>query len=389
MKKTLLLAALAVVALGASAQKKKAAESPKKIGYTFTDTKINPATSVKNQASSGTCWSFSGVAFIESDLIKNGKGEHDLSEMWIVRHTYLDKAIKYARMHGNSTLSAGGATHDVFNAIDAYGIVPEEVYTGLNYGTEKHQHGELDNVLKAYMDAVIKNPNRTLSTAWIAGVNGILDAYLGAVPKQFTYQGKEYTPRSFADALGIKGSNYQSYTSFTHHPFGTEFAVEVPDNWAWGLSKNVPLSELIAVVDRAIENGGTIFWASDVSEKGFQHNKGFAVLPDWTTVDTELAGSEAAKWTTMTAKEKEEARTKYDVVLPEIEVTQELRQKGFDNYQTTDDHGMQIVGSAVGADGKKYYKVKNSWDVGNPYGGYFYVSVPFLAAKTTNLVVAK
>lgn len=389
MKKVLLLAALAVVALGASAQKKKKADEPKKIGYTFTDQKINPATSVKNQAASGTCWSFSGLAFVESDLIKNGKGEHDLSEMWIVRHTYLDKAIKYARMHGTVNFAGGGATHDVFNVIDQYGIVPEEAYKGLNYGTTKHQHGELDNALKAYMDAVIKNPNKTLSTAWIAGVNGILDAYLGEVPEKFTYQGKEYTPKSFAAELGLKGSNYQSYTSFTHHPFGTEFAVEVPDNWAWCLSKNVPLAELISIIDKTLENGGTILWASDVSEKGFQHNKGFAVLPNWETVDMELAGSEAAKWTTMTAKEKEDARTKFDSVLPEMEVTQESRQKGFDNYQTTDDHGMQIVGTAIGADGKKYYKVKNSWDTGNLYGGYFYVSVPFVAAKTMNIVVAK
>ena len=389
MKKALLLTAAALLAVGTSAQKKAPKAETPKAAYTFADVKINPATSVKNQAASGTCWSFSGIGFLESELLKNGKGEHDLSEMWIVRHAYLDKAIKYARMHGTINFAGGGATHDVFNVVDAYGIVPEEAYAGLNYGTEKHQHGELDKVLEAYMKAVISNPNRTLSTAWIAGVNGILDAYLGEAPQKFTYKGKEYTPKSFAAELGLKGSNYQSYTSFTHHPFGVEFAVEVPDNWAWGLSKNVPLAELISIIDKAIEQGGTVLWASDVSEKGFQHSKGFAVLPDWTTVDMDLAGSEAAKWTTMTAAEKEKARLSFDKVLPEVKVTQESRQQGFDNYQTTDDHGMLIVGTATGPNGEKYYKVKNSWDVNNPYGGYFYVSVPFVAAKTLNIVVPK
>lgn len=388
MKKTLFTLAFAclfLVGFSSTKTSPKKAETPK--GYVFTDVKINPATSVKNQASSGTCWSFSGLAFVESELLNNGKGEHNLSEMWIVRHTYLDKAIKYARMHGTTNLSGGGATHDVFNVIDRYGIVPEEVYTGLNYGTDMHQHGELDKTIKAYMDAIISNPNKTLSTAWKAGLEAILDAYLGKVPEKFTYRGVEYTPRSFADTLGLKGSDFQSYTSFTHHPFGTSFAVEVPDNWEWAVSKNVPLDELISIIDNALENGRTVLWASDVSEKGFQYNKGFAVVPDWS--EQSMDDSEKAKWSALTDKEKDAARLKFETIVPEIKITQDDRQKWFDNYQTTDDHGMQIVGTAVDQNGTKYYKVKNSWGDGGLYNGYFYASVPFVAAKTLNIVVKK
>lgn len=389
MKKTLIFATVLVaMSLSVTAQKKTTAKNaePAK-SYVFTDVKINPSTEVKNQASSGTCWSFSALAFLESDLIKRGKGEHDLSEMWIVRHSYLDKAIKYARMHGTINLAGGGATHDPINVIQTHGIVPEEAYKGLNYGLDKHQHGELDKVIKAYMDAVISNPNKALSTAWKVGLDGILDAYLGAVPEKFTYRGKEYTPRSFADELGLKKSDYQSYTSFTHHPFGVEFALEVPDNWAWDTSKNVPLDELIAIIDQAIENGQTVLWAADVSEKGFQYNKGFAVMPDWS--ESNMDDSEKAKWSALTDKEKDAQRLSFSKIAPEIVVTQESRQAEFDSYKTTDDHGMQIVGSATDQNGTKYYKVKNSWGASGIYDGYFYVSVPFVKAKTTNIVVAK
>lgn len=388
MKKTLFtltLVCLCAAGFSSSKTSAKKAETPK--GYVFTDVKINPATSVKNQASSGTCWSFSGLAFVESELLNNNKGEHDLSEMWVVRHTYFDKAIKYARMHGAANLAGGGATHDVFNVIDRYGIVPEEAYTGLNYGTEKHQHGELDKTIKAYMDAIISNPNKTLSTAWKAGLDAILDVYLGKVPEKFTYRGVEYTPRSFADSLGLKGSDFQSYTSFTHHPFGVSFAVEVPDNWEWAVSKNVPLDELISIIDNALENGRTVLWASDVSEKGFQYNKGLAIMPDWN--EQNMDDSEKAKWSALTDKEKDAARLAFETIVPEIKITQDDRQKWFDNYQTTDDHGMQIVGTAVDQNGTKYYKVKNSWGDGGLYNGYFYASVPFVAAKTMNIVVKK
>ncbi|MEG0162758.1 MAG: C1 family peptidase [Mucinivorans sp.] len=377
------------MSISASAQKKTSKNDvkPASTERVFTDVKINPVTSIKNQASSGTCWSFSGIALVESELLRRGKDTLDLSEMWIVRNTYFDKAVKYARMHGSINLAGGGATHDVFNVIDKYGIVPESVYTGLNYGTDKHLHGELDRTVKAYMDAVIANPNRTLSTAWQAGLNGILDAYLGAVPSKFTYRGVEYTPHSFAEFLGLKGSDYQSYTSFSHHPFDTDFAVEVPDNWAWCASRNVPLDQFLLLIDNALASGKTVLWASDVSEKGFQYNKGFAVLPQ-ANIES-LADSEKAKWSALTDAEKKAAQLDADINVPEIIVSQESRQAWFDNYQTTDDHGMLIVGTAVDQKGTKYYKVKNSWGDSGKYHGYFYVSVPFVAAKTMNVVIAK
>lgn len=385
MKKLLLLALVFSCSVAFGQKKDKPAEEKK--AYTFTDVKGAPQTPVQNQASSGTCWSFSGIGFIESELMRLGKGEHKLSEMWIVRHTYMDKAKKYARMHGNINLAGGGATHDVFNVIDEYGIVPQEVYTGLNYGTDKHVHGELDNVIKAYMDAIIRNPNRGLSTGWENGLKGILDAYLGEVPSKFTYKGKEYTPKSFAQELGIKGSDYISLTSFQHHPYGEYFAVEVPDNWAWGKSKNLKLDEFMAVIDKVLENGASIFWASDVSERGFKYNLGFAVLPE-AKLDN-MSDSEKAKWSALTPAEMAKQIYEFKEPVAEIVVTPELRQQWFDNYQTTDDHGMVITGIAKDQNGNKFYKVKNSWGADNVYKGYFYVSPAFVAGKTLNIMVPK
>ncbi|MFI3294578.1 MAG: C1 family peptidase [Rikenellaceae bacterium] len=388
MKKLTIIAAFvaALISLDASAQRKgEAPKEDKKPAYTFTDTKLIEQSPVKNQGSSGTCWSYSGIGFIESELIRKGKGVHDLSDMWIVRHTYFEKAVKYARMHGTINLSAGGATHDVFNMIDKYGIVPEEVYEGLNYGTDINRHGELDAAIKGYMDAIIRNPNGTLSTGWEAGLNGILDAYLGALPTDFVYNGKQYTPSSFASELGIKGSDYVSVTSFTHHPYGSEFAVEVPDNWAWGVSVNLPLADFMALIDRCLNSGVAVLWASDVSEKGFKYNDGFAVLPE--TNLEKLDDSEKAKWSALTPAEI--ARTISDLQEPvtEIDVTPELRQLWFDNYTSTDDHGMVLCGVAEAQNGQTFYRVKNSWSDTNIYKGYFYVSQPFVMGKTMNIMV--
>lgn len=384
MRRLLLFVAAILIAMPMAAKEKKK-DAQEAEGYKFTDVKINPATSVKDQASSGTCWSYSGLAFIESELIRKGKGEHDLAEMWIVRHTYLNKAKKYARMHGSANLSAGGATHDNFDVIQEYGIVPQEVYQGLNYGTDKNVHGELDNTIKAYMDAIIKRPNgKSLSTAWVAGLNGILDAYLGEVPEKFTYQGKEYTPKSFAEELGLDKKDYISITSFTDKPLHSWFAVEVPDNFAWGLSYNVTLDEMMQAIDAAIENGETVLWASDVSEMGFQYRRGFAVLPDFKTDD--MTGSEKAKWVKM--DEKQRLDSLFSKPVAELKVTPELRQQWYDNYETTDDHGMQIVGVAKDQNGTKYYKVKNSWTDDGIYGGYFYASEEFVKGKTMNIIVA-
>lgn len=381
MKKLFLILALAIFVFSLNAQTPPAPESP----YKFEITKEIKATPVKNQASSGTCWSFAGIAELEADLLKAGKGEYDLSEMWIVRHTYFEKAIKYARMHGTMEFAGGGATHDVFDVISKYGIVPEEVYTGLNYGTDMHRHGELDAVLKGYMDAVIKQ--RNLTTAWMEGVNGILDAYLGAAPEKFSYNGKEYTPMSFASMLGLNMADYITFTSYTHHPFYTQFALEIPDNWAWGLSWNVPIEDMMAVLDNSLAMGYTVNWGSDVSEGGFQYARGFAVAP--TTKPEDMSGSERAKWDNMTPRQRQSIASTATEPVTEMKITQEMRQKAFDNWETTDDHGMLINGTAVDQNGNKFYLVKNSWGTDQLYKGYFYASVPFVAYKTMNITVHK
>ncbi|MGC8865765.1 MAG: aminopeptidase C [Bacteroidales bacterium] len=355
--------------------------------YHFTLKKEIPHTSVKNQFRSGTCWSFSGLSFLESELLRNGKGEFDLSEMFCVRDAYEKKAQRYVRMQGTINFGGGGAFHDVMHTISGRGIVPENVYPGLNYGEDKHVHGELDAVTKAYMDAIIKNPNHKLTPAWFEGFKGILDAYLGKVPEKFTYNGKEYTPRTFADWLGIKEEDYIILTSFTHHPFYKPFILEVPDNWAWGEAYNLPLDEMMEVIDYALDNGYSVAWAADVSEKGFAYNKGLAVVPE--TDVAELSGSEKARWEKLTEKERASQMYNLDRVVPEKKVTQEMRQKEFDNYQTTDDHGMHMVGYGFDQFGNKYYYIKNSWGADNKFDGYFYASIPFVRLKTMDIMVNK
>jgi bleomycin hydrolase len=355
--------------------------------YQFTHIKEIPVTDVKNQFRSGTCWSFSGLSFLEAEIIRMGKGEFDLSKMWIVRFTYLEKAIKYVRMHGHMNFSAGGAFHDVFNMIDKYGIVPENVYQGLEYGEDKHVHGEVDIILKNYVDAVKANKNRKLSTAWIDGYNGVLDAYFGKVPAEFEYKGKDYTPKTFADYLGINKSDYINLTSYTHHPFYETFIMEIPDNWAWGHAYNVPIDELMEIFDYAINNGFTVCWGSDVSEKGFSWTNGIAINPEEERPD--LDGLERSRWENLSAKEREKLLFSFEEIVPEKQVTQEMRQIAFDNFQTTDDHGMVINGIAKDQNGTKYYLVKNSWDTSNKYDGFLYASESFVKYKTMNIVVHK
>lgn len=354
--------------------------------YQFTVVKENPITPVKNQASSGTCWSFSGVGLLESELIRMGKGTFDLSEMYIVRKNYEDKANKYTRLHGNLNFAGGGSFADVVETINAFGIIPEEAYTGLNYGTDRHEHGELDKVLKGYMDEIITA--RTLSPVWKKGFSSILDTYLGEVPESFIYDNKTYTPQSFAAYLGLNQDDYISLTSFTHHPFYEAFAIEVPDNWRWALSYNLPLNELMEVMENAIMQGYTIAWASDVSETGFSR-EGLAVVPDEKA--TENAGSDQARWLGLSTRERE-ADLKIRMgkeVLAEKEITQEMRQLAYDNYSTTDDHGMLIYGIAKDQKGNKYYMVKNSWGETGPYKGLWYASDPFVCYKTMSIVLHK
>lgn len=354
--------------------------------YQFKVVKENAVTSVKNQSSTGTCWSFSGVAFLESELLRMGKGTFDLSEMYIVRRNYEDKALKHARLHGSLNFAPGGSFADVIETLDAYGVMPDEAYHGLHYGSETHNHGELDKILKSYMDGVIGA--RTLSPVWNKGIAGILDSYLGEVPEKFQYNGKEYTPHSFAAELGLKQEDYISLTSFTHHPFYKPFAIEVPDNWRWALSYNLPVDELMEVMEQAVMKGYTIAWASDVSEAGFSRD-GIAIVPDEEA--PENAGSDQSRWLGLSSRERDaEIRTRIGKeILSEKEITQEMRQTSFDNYATTDDHGMQIYGIAEDQKGNRFFMVKNSWGETGPYDGFWYASFPFVSYKTLSIVLHK
>lgn len=377
-----LLLAFATVTMAGNRKKKKNEEEK---GYQFTELKRLPATSVKSQDRAGTCWSWSTISFLESEIIRLGKDSINLSPMYIVWNTYNAKADKYVRMHGCMNFGQGGASADVTWAIQNYGIVPLEVYQGLNYGEKIHAHGELDGILKAYIDVVVKNPNRKISTAWKRGYDAILDAYLGAKPETFTYKDKEYTPMSFyREATGLNMDDYISLTSFTHHPYYTPFALEVPDNWIGEMSYNLPLDELMEVLDEAIDKGYTFSWGADVSEVGFLRD-GIAIIPDMENVET--SDAEIAKWVKM-KKEDKQARLQEKPV-KEKTITPEMRQEAFDNYETTDDHGMHAVGKAVDQNGNKYFIVKNSWGNYNKYNGYLYASYPFVAYKTTSVMIHK
>jgi bleomycin hydrolase len=367
-----------------------AQDEPKKAdsGYVFTVVKQLPATSVKNQYRSGTCWSFSGTSFLESELIRMGKDSVNLSPMFSVREAYSDKAVMYIRWDGKHNFGGGGEFHDVINVLKSYGMVPFDAYTGNVIGEENPVHGEMDAVLEADINAVHKNNNRKLTPVWRQGFDGLLDSYLGKVPEKFTYKGKEYTPKSFAQSLGLDPDDYIEVTSFTHHPYYSKFILEVPDNWALGEVYNVTLDDLGRIIDNAINNGYTVAWGGDVSEKGFSWKNGVAIVPDKNA--PELTGLEKGKWEKMTSADRDKELYKFERPVPEKTVTAELRQNEFDNYSTTDDHGMHITGIATDQKGNKYYIVKNSWGTENSkYKGYFYASEEYVKLKTTDLMVHK
>lgn len=397
MKKSLLFAGVLLIAGVANATYFEAPvgagvepENPDSTGFTFTDVKVIPTTVIKDQNKSGTCWAFSGISTLEDDLLRRGKGEYDLSEMYVVRNAYIDKAKKYIRTNGKINFAQGGSFEDVLEMTRRYGAMPEEAYDGLNYGEKKHSHYEMAEALNAYLDAVMKNGQRTkkLTTAWLPGFIGILDAYLGKVPETFTYKGKNFTPQSFAKEIGLEPDNFMVFTSFTHHPFYEKFALEIPDNWLWSESINVPLEDLQAITDNALEKGYTVFWGADVSEGGFKWTKGYAVNPEEKT-EKDMTDAEVARWAKLSDKDREKEQFEIKGPVKEKVVTQESRQLGFDNYETTDDHGMVIVGTATDQEGNKYYKVKNSWDTNQLYDGYLYVSVSFFLDKTLNIGVRR
>ena len=355
--------------------------------YVFTPVKELKVTPVKNQNRTGTCWSFSGLGFLEAELIRQGKGEFDLSEMFIVGHSYKDKADKYVRLHGKLNFGQGGSFEDVLYVTKHYGAVPESVMNGLQYGEDMHVHGEMEAIAYNYVNAVVKNNNGKLSTSWKKGYDAVIDSYLGEVPEKFTYNGKEYTPQTFAKELGLNIDDYVSLTSYTHHPFYSEFPLEIEDNWRWANSYNLPLDEFMAVFENAVNTGYSIAWGSDVSEKGFTRN-GVAVVRDIKAIET--SGSDQDKGVGLSKTEKDnEIKKLIEKPCQEIAVTQAMRQEAYDNYQTTDDHGMIIYGIAKDQTGKKFYMVKNSWGTDNKYQGTWYASEAFVAYKTMNIIVHK
>jgi aminopeptidase C len=356
-------------------------------GYDFTTVKELRITPVKNQSRSGTCWSFSGVGFIEAELLRTGKGEYDLSEMFIVNKSYIDKADKYVRLHGFLNYAQGGSFEDVLYVFRHYGAIPQEVYHGLHYGDTIHVHGEMEQSSFAFLKSIVSNPNGKLSPVWKDAHRSIIDSYLGKIPEKFVYKGKEYTPESFGRSLALRYDDYVSLTSFAHEPFYTSFALEIQDNWRWAHSWNLPLEELMQVFDNAINSGYTIAWAADVSEKGFTRD-GIAVAPDIEYMETK--GSDQEQWVGLSRTERDaKIRNLLKKPCEELNVTQELRQIAYDNYETTDDHGMLVYGIAKDKTGKKYYKVKNSWGTGSEYKGIWYASESYVAYKTMSIVVHK
>ena len=387
MYRKLLLVAAAAISTVAFAQPNDPhgpqGPKPEQPQLQFTTVKEMPITSVKNQASTGTCWCFSTISFLESEILRMGyKGDLDLSEMYVVSKAYQDKAEKYIRVDGNLNFEQGSSSGDVLTVIKQYGIVPDAVMPGLNYGEKRHMHSELCAGLKGYLSGIVKNPNRRLSTAWKNGFKGIVDAYLGECPTEFNYNGKKYTPESYREELKLNIDDYVALTSFTHHPFYTQFALEVCDNWRWEPYYNVPIDELVQIMYNALENGYTIAWASDVSEKGFTRD-GVGNNPDQEAV--EAAGSDQARW--VGADPQQKAQQALNV--PEVVVTQASRQEGFDNKTTTDDHGMHIFGLAKDQFGKNYFMVKNSWGESGKYKGVWYVTESFVRATTLDILVHK
>ena len=360
--------------------------------YQFTKISELDATPVENQNRTGTCWSFSSLSFFESELIRMNKGQLNLSEMFIVRNAYIGKAINYLRMYGTFNFGQGGAFHDIPWVINRYGIVPESEYKGLNYGSETHLHEEMESMLHAMVKELSKKPQGgKLTSNWLKAYEGVVDAYLGDLPGnlddfKFTVDGKEYNPKSYADELGLNMKDYISLTSYTHHPFYEQFVLEVQDNWALQSSYNLPLDELMRVMEEGVNNGYTFAWGADVSEKGFSARDALAILPaDESTI--EKKGQDDKYFNSAGAEKISNA---FMMPVEEWVVNQEERQIAFDSQETTDDHGMHITGLYKDQNGTKYFKVKNSWGTNyNDCDGYFYTSFPYVRYKTMNILIHK
>lgn len=391
MKKFVLLALMACLTLGVNAQEKDETAKKEEKGFVFTTVKENPITPVKNQYRAGTCWCYSSMGFLEAELLRMGKGEYDFAEMFNVYHTYMNRAEAAIRTHGDVSFSQGGSFYDVLYTMDRYGLVPEtEMRPGVMYGDTLSNHTELSAVTEAMVASIAKGNLKTLQTnsegepLIKSALEGVYDTYLGELPEKFMYNGKEYTPKSFYESTGLNKDDYVSLTSYTHHPFYEPFILEIQDNWRWASSYNLPIDEFMEVFDNAIMNGYCIAWGSDVSERGFSRN-GIAVMPD--IEKPQELGSDMAHWLKLSKSEK--TNIAYSRPHPQKWCTQQERQLGYDNWETTDDHGMLIYGIAKDQAGNEYYMVKNSWGKAGKYNGLWYASKAFARYKTMNIVVNK
>lgn len=383
MNKNLLLAAVMMLLPGTMVAQEKPAAA-KNDTVQFTVVKANPITSIKDQNQSGTCWDYSSLGFFEAELLRLGKGTYDLCESFVAYHTYMDRAEKAIRMHGDVSFSQGGSFYDVLYCMRHYGIVPQEAmpFPGSLYGDSLFNFNTLDAQASAYVKSIANSKMKKIPLTWKSTLSNIYANYFGELPKTFTYKGKSYTPESFQKSLGLNLDDYVSLTSFTHHPFYSKFVIEVQDNWRWAESYNLPLDEFMTVMESAVRNGYTFAWGADVSETGFSRN-GIATVPA-KSYKNDLTGSDAARWMGTNGKQMKEADSK-----DELTITQQLRQTAYDNWETTDDHGMVIYGLAKDPQGKEYFMVKNSWGEYGRYKGCFYASKPYVAYKTMNILINK
>ncbi|MBN1157839.1 MAG: aminopeptidase [Bacteroidales bacterium] len=354
-------------------------------GSGFIIDKLLHSTPVKDQSRSGTCWSFAAVSFIESELLRTGRGYFDLSEMYVFRNTYLEKAEKYIRMHGNMNFGSGGEANDVTSSIRSAGIVPDAIYPGSHFSMEDFNFDKMDKMLKDFVNGIVNSHDHIPDLSWGKAFESMLDSLLGPVPDTFIWEDETYTPLSFASSLGLNMDDYILIGSYTHHPFYDKFILEIPDNWSWEYVYNVPLDELVEILDQSVLKGYTAVWATDISEEGFSFEEGLAVVREQDI--QEECRKENFQDSCRQPEGTHDREAENSSLCGNSFITQEKRQRGFDNYATQDDHAMHIIGTAKDSDSKHYYYVKNSWGTDNPYDGHFFVSEDYFRYKTISIMI--